>query len=338
MSRFSRTTIGICTGLLCALAFETAAQAQLWEIGSGPWGGMRYRGPLLSIDIGGGAPPPPAPPIGGNYPYGLVPAPVPPWHYRHDPSQLSGTVREQERFYHDLDRTHRYRTREERYADDFRDRYSSGDPFYHSYSRSVPVIPAQSRPITSVPGTSYRSDGHGRSFVADAEVADLLRPAANRLLNSLSRKQDGALWMQHLQPNRIIAAIDQAEFPGSLTDLVEAYQGVSENPRLVLIAEADGFRDTQRLLSQYVVLQSRFPAAVYPEHEYEVFMSGDDGQPVLQGPGSIVYESATELHPRTDEPPVGLNSAAPQSAAVSPQSSEEIIQVLPTPIGEPDSL
>src|SRR5690606_11270458 len=144
MSRSIHAALRLCTGLACVLVLDVTAHAQWahWEIGSNPWGGLRYRGPILSFDIGGSAPPPalgPADPLA----YPLPPAPVPPWHYRHDPPQPRGAIGSADRFHHDLDRTHRYRTREERYADDFRDRYAAADPLYRAYRPGAAPLPAR---------------------------------------------------------------------------------------------------------------------------------------------------------------------------------------------------
>jgi hypothetical protein len=156
-----------------------------------------------------------------------------------------------------------------------------------------------------------------------------LRPAANRLINSLSRKRDGELWMKQLQPDRIVQAIDRAEFPGALTDLVEYYDGVAHNPRLVLIAQSDGFKDTHRLLSQYVQLQSRFATSAYPTEEYEVFM-GEGGSRVMGD--AVVIEST----PSISFPPVQLNSPSEVSPPPAASVPQESFQYLPAPAGEPD--
>jgi hypothetical protein len=332
MPRSLHTAIGLCTALVCVFALDVPSHAQWaqWEIGSGPWGGMRYRGPLLRFDIGGAVPPPAVGRPPDDFGFGLPP--TPPWHYRHDPPGAKGSLADQERFHYDLDRMHRYRTREERYADDFRDRYASGDPFYHADRNPAAATyqRAAAARIAPVPGLSYGPHGSGqRSFVADAEVGDLLRPAANRLTSSLSRMRDGAVWMKQLQPDRIITAIDQAEFPGALSDLVELYEGVLANPRLVLIAQADGFRDTHRLLSQYVSLQSRFGTQAYPDQEYEVFMSA--GQRVLDE-DSVLLDAEISL-----EPPSSLPWAdEPQSIAGEANPAVEM-QELPAPAPELDA-
>src|SRR5690606_35533734 len=134
----------------------------------------------------------------------------PPWHYQNTPPHARQHRIDPGRLPHDLERMHAYRTREQRAADDFRDRYATGDPRPHVHRPAVAPWPA--RPLgevrPSVPGISYGPAGsQRRSFVADDEVADLLRPAAMRLLGSLSRKRDGAMWLKQLQPDRIIDAI-----------------------------------------------------------------------------------------------------------------------------------
>lgn len=361
MSRSIRAALRLCTGLACVLILDVSAQAQwaYWEIGSNPWGGLRYRGPLLGFDIGGTVPPPalgPADPLA----YPLPPAPVPPWHYRHDPPPPRGGAASADRFYHDLDRTHRYRTREERYADDFRDRYAAADPLYRAYRPGPTALPV-GRPVDPrmpVPGVSFGpGQGHQRSFVADAEVGDLLRPAAMRLLNSLSRKRDGALWMNHLQPDRIIAAIDRADFPGSLSDLIEHYEEVLRNPRLILIAETDGFRDTHRLLSQYVLLESRYPGSVVAPAPYEAFANPTeviieeqplnvdldalnppliDLNPAIAEPAPAVEPPSAPEPPSVLVPPSLLSPPTEPLPPLAPVPPAEVeIQDLPAPVGEP---
>jgi hypothetical protein len=288
---------------------------------------------------------------------------------------MSRSMREQERFYYDLDRTHRYRTREERYGDDFRDRYSTGDPFYHSYHRPIhagprePIFPPsyphygragfiQQQPFPDEPvaGLAYsRFDADKRSVVADADVADLLRAAANRLSGSLSRMRDGSTWLRQLQPQRIIATIDRAEFPGTLTDLVDAYESVAQNPRLVLVAEANGFRDTHRFLSHYVQLQSR-----YPDADFESVTEADYASPAPTSPPSAPPRTRRPATPLsnpyaagpsdsdTEHADLSAGQTAPSTADGSPQWSvpgqigdlhiDDLpeIQILPPPVGEPD--
>jgi hypothetical protein len=308
---------------LAIIAPEANAQVGAWSSGWGrssavgtsrAVGGIGYRGPMMSIEIG---------------------TPAPPWHYNRVPpgSSTDAALRQQERFYHELDRMHRYQPREDRYANDFRDRYSSGDPFYHPYFAyrgfAAPVSPEPvfppgypdygrqrtfSAPQTEpIPGLAYsRQDSLRRSVHADADVADLLRAAANRLTQSLSRMRDGKVWLEQLQPQRIVATIDRADFPGSLIDLLGHYDGVANTPRLVLIAEARGFRDTHQLLTQYVQLHSRFPDAEPHSH-------------VMAVESLSPSEYSGQQHP--DNQPIGLE----------PPATSPGVQWLPTPRGEPES-
>jgi hypothetical protein len=354
MSTSPMATLRICAAMVVALGLASDASAQWRDYrGSGRTNVARY-GSGFSVGIG-------------------IQSTAPPWHYQRDVPGMSRSMREQERFYYDLDRTHRYRTREERYGDDFRDRYSTGDPFYHSYHRPIharpqePVFPpsyphygragfSQEQPIANEPvaGLAYsRRDANKRSVVADADVADLLRAAANRLSDSLSRMRDGSIWLRQLQPHRIIATIDSADFPGVLTDLVDAYEAVANNPRLVLVAEAKGFCDTHRLLLHYVQLQSRYPDAAFDSATETVYTSPPMASPVPAPP-----QPRRPIHPRPAPP--RLNPYADRASDFDPQQEdastidrspqwsvpgqvddihiEELpeTQILPAPVGEPD--
>ena len=354
-------TFRLCAAMVMAfgLASDAAAQFGIYR-GPGRANASRYSGGGFRVGVG-------------------VQSTAPPWHYQRDVPAMSRSMREQERFYYDLDRTHRYRTREERYGDDFRDRYSTGDPFYHSYHRPIhtgpqkppqePIFPPsyphygragfiQEQPFPDEPvaGLAYsRFDADKRSVVADADVADLLRAAANRLSGSLSRMRDGATWLRQLQPHRIIATIDSAEFPGALIDLVDAYESVAQNPRLVLVAEASGFCDTHRFLLHYVQLQSRYPDADFESVTETVYAS-----PALPSSPPTPPRNRRSAPPRPNPYAAGPSDSAaghadnssdqadPSTADESPQWSvpgqtgdmniEELpeIQILPPPVGEPD--
>lgn len=348
-------TFRLCATMAMALGLTSDAAAQFGAYrGPGRTNVSRYSGGGFSIGIG-------------------VQSTAPPWHYQRDVPAMSRSMREQERFYYDLDRTHRYRTREERYGDDFRDRYSTGDPFYHSYHRPIhagpqePIFPPsyphygragfiQEQPFANEPvaGLAYsRRDANKQSVVADADVADLLRAAANRLSGSLSRMRDGATWLRQLQPQRIIATIDSAEFPGVLTDLVDAYESVAQNPRLVLVAEANGFCDTHRLLLHYVHLQSRYPDADYGSMTETVYAS-----PALTSPPPTPSRNRRPIPPRPAPPRPNPYAAGPSDfdaehadssttdesphwsvpGQIGDMNIEDLpeIQLLPPPVGEPD--
>lgn len=344
----------IITIILCITLSAAQAQVGAWgsTMGSG-WGSnrsigaMRYRGPLLSIEIGS--------------------APAPPWHYNRMPPGSDQALRQQERFYHDLDRMHRYQTREDRYEADFRNRYSTGDPFYHNYHAyrglgatvsPEPVFPPSyphygrtgtyPAPETQpVPGLAYsRSDSQRRRVYDDADVADLLRAAANRLTQSLSRMRDGEIWLNQLQPQRIVSTIDNSEFPGSLIDLVQHYDAVANTPRLVLVAEANGFRDTHQLLTQYVRLQSRFPDVQF--HSETPAIESMPMEYQERGPREIIVSPSSQS--RSNDQPVELNrpvvepsesglqgTPVPPSPSLRVPAGQPDVQWLPAPRGERES-
>lgn len=270
-------------------------------------------------------------------------APAPPWHYQRQDPALETAIRAEERRHHQLDRMLLYRTREQKYAEDFHDRYATGDVFYHM-SRSRLVAPEIVDPAAWAPpggwgkasvgtrepvaGTSYSTSRKaGRGHVPDTELPEQLRAAANRLTNSLSRMRDGDFWTDQLQPGRIIATIDRADQPASLSDLVANYEGVARNPRLVLVAQANGFAETHRWLARYVLLPSRYPAE---EHTWE---------PAVVLPGQI--DSATNFSPGESVVPTPDRDAAPEkdsmrlepATRVAPEIPTEV-EVLPVPRGE----
>src|SRR5690606_14586117 len=138
---------------------------------------------------------------------------------------------------------------------------------------------------------------------------------------------------------------------GSLSDLVEHYEEVLGNPRLVLIAEADGFRDTHRLLSQYVLLQSRYPGSELPPAPYEAFANPSEVI-IEERPLSVEIDSLNppliDLNPASPEPPPAPvppsvlpppSVLAPPAVLVPPAEpmppADVEIQDLPAPVGEP---
>lgn len=343
------------------LRFRLALGLLVWSLAvptaSAQWFAPKARGALLGRG-GHVAKPPGLPaPQGGavTAPHALAVPPAgisptaPPWHhFRQDPF-LEAARQARERYEYDVDRMLRYRTREERYADDFRDRYSTGDPFYHQPPTHYPapeVIDPAAWGLTAihkppVPGVAHSpANPAKRGHLTDAELPDQLRAAANRLATSLSRMRDGDLWLEELQPLRIVNSIDRGEHPLSLEYLVAVYSGVAENPRLVLIARATGFQETNRWLARYVQLPSRYPLE---EGSWESPPSpapptkplanpngslGQQFQDLDQGPHLDEPWSAETRRPIDPTPPPRLN---PPPAPPLPE-----VQLLPTPPGEPD--
>lgn len=278
---------------LLTLAMTFVVDARQCEAQWGYWGrgttasrgAFRYRGPLLTIELAPAYPDhawadaygPAFDPAfdRGRYSaaYGASPFDryrmsdaeffAPNVYDRYRGVQPTPAELDRERYYHDLDRMHRFQTREERYENDFRNAYTPAESMVNRY-RQPYVAGTPSVPWTpkTVPGMSIsRHESRYQGYVADEDVAIALRAAAMRLRTSLARKSDGHIWIRHLQPDAIIDSIDRGDHPSSLTDLVINYEGVADNPRLVLISESNGFKDVRRLLAQYVTLSSPYPHA-----------------------------------------------------------------------------
>lgn len=277
--------VTVCALLTISVVQTADCNAQWGYFGRGanaPRGAFAYRGPLISFDVL------PAYPTsswaGSNDPtfarstYGAAPGAYPYDRYRpyqggaYAPQmfnqyrgiQPTQAELDRERFYDNLDRTHRYQTREDRYASDFNHAYASPSAmvnrYRYPYVAGTPTLPWTPEPIPGLLIGPHQSRYQG--YVPDDDVAISLRAAANRLQRSLSGKADGHVWIRHLKPDQIIDAIDRGQHPAALADLVVNYEGIAQAPRLVLIAETEGFQDVRRLLSQYVTLQSAYPSAV----------------------------------------------------------------------------
>ncbi len=237
---------------------------------------------------------------------------------------------DREKFYYNLDRMHRYQTREERYANDFYNAYASPaamvDRYRYPYVAGTPNVPWTPKPVPGLTLGRYESRYQG--YVADDEVAESLRAAANRLQRSLSQKSDGYVWVRHLRPDLIIATIDRGEHPGILTDLVLNYEAVADEPRLVLISESVGFQDVRRLLAQYVTLQSLFPRTEAIVEEPVFGESSFDPMPM----------STSDLMLLPPSLPIPLPSDAADSLSAPMLNSlpdEANVELLPAPLPTP---
>lgn len=92
-----------------------------------------------------------------------------------------------------------------------------------------------------------------QSPTSTGSLEDDLRIAADRLARSLlSRRDDADVWMDYLKPDLIVQTIDQGGSPAELQSLLMNYEGLSGNSQLSSIWVTDGFRQTHRLLRQWV--------------------------------------------------------------------------------------
>jgi len=85
-----------------------------------------------------------------------------------------------------------------------------------------------------------------------ADVAERLRRAAMRLQQHYAQQQDGDVWLNYLQPQLIVDAIDRGTNPESLKSLLANYNGVMANPSLRDVRRASGFTETRVLLERYI--------------------------------------------------------------------------------------
>jgi len=317
-------------------------------------GGLRYRGPIFSFEIASPYPDPfagaalPISPYPSGYPsafdsnrFGIGMGATTFDRYRG--MQPTQAELDRERFYYDLDRTHRYQTREQRYGDDFAARYTSPsamvDRYRYPYVAGTAVVPAVPRPVPGVDLGRYQSRYQG--YVADDDVAVALRAAAVRLQLSLARKADGHLWIRHLKPDQIIDSIDRLEFPGTLAELLVNYEGVAENPRLILIAASEGFSDIRRLLPQYVTLSSPYPNASQPEYNEWQSSSPTAGETILSERiiGEQVIEPQTDSQGPTLAPPLPIEPVGREDLEqLSRPNLEDLpgdadMELLPAPAG-----
>jgi len=134
------------------------------------------------------------------------------------------------------------------------------DPFgpgSYSYSpfddRSYRPPVAQIEPFDGFGTSGPPPFGDGLQSTPPRNLPEALRASANRLSISLSRRRDDSdVWLDYLAPGRIISTIDRGLPVESISDLLKNFDGVVGNPELRLVAAADGFESTRRLLRQWL--------------------------------------------------------------------------------------
>jgi hypothetical protein len=319
-------TVTFATFVSAVGVLNCTAQWGIWGPRS-PWGASRsvpagafqYRGPLVGIEIVGGFA---GPSVYSQY-RGVAPT----------QAEL-----DRERFYSNLDRTHRYQTREDRYENDFFNAYASPSAMVNRYRdpyvAGSPSVPVRPLPVPGLAIGRYQSSYQG--YVEDDTVAISLRAAANRLKRSLSRMADGHIWIRHLKPDQIIDSIDRAQHPAMLSDLIINYEGVDQNPRLVLIASAEGFQDVRRLLSQYVTLQSPYPNAIGMETIVDEQLLGEqviDEQVIIPSDDTVLMPPSLAEPVLEGRPQIDAGTSPPSRREELPDSAD--IELLPAPLPTP---
>ncbi len=202
-------------GCLLCVSMASVAEAQLVRVG--PFGGVSVRAPFVSVDtlpFGGGA---------------RVRAPF-----------VSVDTRAYAYGYGYGYRPYRY---------DYYRPYgpSSYDPIVPVYRAGLPCRFTRHRFIRDV---VYPTPD---SVAASGASPERLRASALQLKRSLSlRRDDSDVWLDYLAPDRIVQTIDTGAAPGSLSDLLLNYEGVTGNASLMSIRAASGFSETYRLLRAFV--------------------------------------------------------------------------------------
>lgn len=104
----------------------------------------------------------------------------------------------------------------------------------------------ESPPIDVVPSAPRNS----------TELSVALRASARQLMRTLAARDNGAAWMAYLEPHRIGQWITDGN-SAALDDLLKRFDSVAGNPNRTVIASADGFASTRKLLAQYVTQPSQ---------------------------------------------------------------------------------
>ncbi len=139
-----------------------------------------------------------------------------------------------------------------------------------------------------------------RPMGSTGSLEDDLRIAADRLtLGLTARRDDADVWMDYLKPDLIVETIDGGGSPDELRSLLLNYEGLSGNSQLSAIWVTDGFRQTHRLLRQWI--------------ETTPSVSVEDT-------GSAIYED-----PYADSKPTRLEPGKP------PTDRDANVETLPTP-------
>jgi hypothetical protein len=132
-----------------------------------------------------------------------------------------------------------------------------GYPIRPGYPALPALPPAPVYPVPAYPNGGYvypQPDGYqaARPSTSGA-VRDRLLASAQLLKRNLSaRRDDGGVWLNYLQPDRIIETIQRGESADSLRTLLGNYDGVVANPGLTSISRASGFRETHQLLKAFI--------------------------------------------------------------------------------------
>jgi len=139
------------------------------------------------------------------------------------------------------------------------------DPYHYRGDVVTPRDPRLPPPVG--PYSSARAQVDDALASVDPQrFSDELRIAAEQLRQSLlSRRDDGDVWLDYLNPDLIIDALLEAddlspETFDAIGELLPRYDGVVGNPQLRSVTQTSGFARTRSLLRQWLTRHPTDPA------------------------------------------------------------------------------
>lgn len=156
--------------------------------------------------------------------------------------------------------------------------------------------------------------------------------SAARLGRALSQRENGDVWIEYLQADRLVAMADHGQVPSGseLRELTTRYQGVLANPDLAWLVRTDGFEDTLAGLS---ALTGTFSPGV-PQSPAR---SGGPLPDARSTGRSGVPTMAPDLHDAQGNTPQEKATGRRDRRGKPSGTGASRIEVLPEPIPEPDS-
>jgi len=115
-------------------------------------------------------------------------------------------------------------------------------------SGGIPDVTDESAVAPDIPPAYDPPATDSRGFSAAA-----LRRAAQRLIDALARRgETGDIWLEYLQPQAIVDAIDRGDPIDDAAARLTRYESVTANPELGSIVRTPGFRQVLQELQRYV--------------------------------------------------------------------------------------
>lgn len=179
----------------------------------------------------------------------------------------------------------------------------------------VPGFSYQARRGVVPPPVDYPMPPSALQYSSPPTAGDLGHPAS-RLANALAQREDGEIWLDYLQPERLA----MSDNPAEIDELALRYQGVMANPDLAWLQRLDGFNETVAWLSQTPV----FPDVPAPS---SLPMRPDTAVPQEDFP---VAKPATPL---PGEPT--LAPSLPEDESQEQREESSSVEALPAPSPEP---